>query len=312
MHYPDQDSNWQLVVRHRQGSLEAVVAGIQRRNLAISFGVLLVLAAAMGLIVISSQRARKLAQLQMDFVAAVSHELRTPLAVISSAAENIADGVVAGKEQVAQYGTLIKDQSRQLIQLVEQILLFAAAREDRYRYNMRPLKVAELIDAALANTAGSATAAGVTVEQEIAPDLPPVGGDLGALVHCLQNLITNAIKYGGDARWLRIRARAEGQAGQRREVQISVEDKGLGISAADLPHIFEPFYRSPSATDAQIHGTGLGLPLAREIAQAMGGRLTVESHPGKGSCFTLFLLSADEVKSQAGVQATTEPGLSKT
>jgi signal transduction histidine kinase len=305
IHYGDNDTgaDWQLLVRHRQGSLEAVVAGMRRRNLTLSFGVLLVLAAGIAIIVVSSQRARILARLQMDFVAAVSHELRTPLAVISSAAENIADGVVAGKQQLTEYGTEIKNQAKQLMQLVEQILLFAATRDSRHQYNVRPLHVADVIDAALKNTSALIEGAGITVEQEIAPNLPLVSGDLSALSHCLQNLITNAVKYGGDARWMGIQAELSEGQGQSREVQISVADKGLGIPAAEQQHIFEPFYRSSSATAAQIHGTGLGLPLARDIAEAMGGSLTVASEPGKGSRFTLHLRVADTAEVPVGAPA---------
>jgi signal transduction histidine kinase len=80
-------------------------------------------------------------------------------------------------------------------------------------------------------------------------------------------------------------------------VQISVSDRGIGIDSADLPHIFEPFYRSSSVAAAQIHGTGLGLPLAKSIAEAMHGELTVKSAPGKGSTFTLHLPCADNAGS---------------
>ena len=314
IHYSDADSDWQLLVRHRGGSLEAVVAGMRRRNLELSFGVLLVLAAGIAIILISSQRARVLARLQMDFVAAVSHELRTPLAVISSAAENIADGVVAGKQQLSQYGTEIKNQARHLIQLVEQILLFSATRNKGHHYTLRPLRVADVIDTALKDTAALVEENNITVEREIAPNLPPVMGHLPALSHCLQNLITNAVKYGGDARWMRVTARANDADGHFDEVQISVEDRGLGIGAGELRRIFEPFYRSRSAAAAQIHGTGLGLSLARDIAAAMGGRLTVASEPGKGSCFTLYLRFAEMAELQISPQAApaVNPNLSKT
>src|SRR2546423_3305034 len=176
LHYSDQDQALQLSVRHRKGSLDAVVAGIRRRNLAISFAVLLVLAASMGMVIITSQRARTLARLQMDFVAAVSHELRTPVAVISSAGENIADGVVSGKQQLTQYGNVIKTQARQLIQLIEQILLFAATRDKQPRYDVRPMEVAELVERALNNTGALLQGEGFTVEKHIAPNLPQVMG----------------------------------------------------------------------------------------------------------------------------------------
>jgi signal transduction histidine kinase len=275
---------------------------------------LLVLTAGIGIILVSTRRARILARLQMDFVAAVSHELRTPLAVISSAAENIADGVVAGKQQLSEYGAEIKNQAKQLMQLVEQILLFAATRDKRHHYSLGPLRVSDVIEAALKDTAGLIESAGVTVEQDIAPNLPPIVGDLPALSHCLQNLITNAVKYGGDARWMRIRAKAFDEEGHFDKVQISVEDKGLGIGSNELRRIFEPFYRSREAAAAQIHGTGLGLSLARDISEAMRGSLTVTSEPGKGSCFTIYLPFADVAQLQTRPQAATavNPDLSKT
>src|SRR3990172_2294573 len=132
-------------------------------------------------------------------------------------------------------------------------------------------------------------AAEFTVERESEPTLPPVMGDLLALSQCLQNLITNALKYASEQRWIGIRARISEQGVSGKEIQVSVSDRGIGIGAADLPHIFEPFYRSPSAAAAQIHGTGLGLPLAKSIAEAMKGHLTVTSEPGRGSTFTLHL-----------------------
>lgn len=312
--YSDSDNEWQLLVRHRMGSLEAVVSGMRRRNLAFSFGVLLVLAAGIGIVLISTQRAQALAKLQMDFVAAVSHELRTPLAVISSAAENIIDGVVAGKQQLSQYGIEIKSQAKHLIQLVEQILQFSTTRNKGHHYGLRPLRVSDVIDTALKDTAGLIEESGVTVERQVAPNLPPVMGDLPALSHCLQNLITNAVKYGGDARWMRITAKANDAHGQFDEVQITVEDKGLGIGASEQRRIFEPFYRSRSAAAAQIHGTGLGLSVARDIATAMGGRLTVTSEPGKGSCFALYLRFAEvaELQTTAQTAAAVNPNLSKT
>jgi signal transduction histidine kinase len=288
MPYSDARTGWRLIVHNRKGSLDAVVAGIRSRNLALSFGVLLLLAASMGMIIVASQRAQRLARLQMDFVAAISHELRTPLAVICSAADNISDGLVEGREQLTKYGTVIKNQGQQLNQLVEQILLFATTRQSGNLYNFRPLHVSEILDAALHNTTGLVQAEQIVVEQHVEPNLPEVMGDLSAFSQCLQNLITNAVKYCGPHRWIGIRAcLSDGDRGQ--EIQISIEDKGLGIAPSELPHIFEPFYRSPAVTAAQIHGTGLGLPLAKSMAQAMGAKITVSSTPGQGSTFTLIM-----------------------
>lgn len=284
------DLDWQLIVRHRRGGpMGAFVSELQRRDLMISFGVLFLLVVSMAMLMITSYRAQRLAKLQMNFVTTISHELRTPLTVIGSAADNIAHGVVEGKQQLTQYGSVIGNQARQLSGLVEQILLFAAAREGQQRYNSRPLNVSEIIEATLANAAGSLRAAEFTVEQDIEPGLPAVMGDLSALSQCLQNLITNALKYSSEEHWIGIRACLEEQGDRGREIQISISDRGMGIASSDLPHIFEPFYRSSTVTAAQIHGTGLGLALARSIAEAMGGVLTVKSTLGQGSTFTLHL-----------------------
>jgi signal transduction histidine kinase len=292
-HYSSDQGVWEVVVKHQRGSVEAVVNSLRRRNLMVSFGVLVLLAVTMALIVIGAQRASRLARMQLDFVAGVSHEVRTPLAAISSAAENIAHGVVKDEQQLVRYGNSILKQSRQLTHLVEQVLLFAATQQSTRHYEVRPVDVGEVIDAVLESTSGIVAAARVSVERQIEPGLPPVNADFGALAQCLQNLITNAVKYGGNSRWLRVRASARKEKGIAREIEVSVEDKGIGISKKDIRHIFEPFYRSPAVTESQIHGTGLGLPLTRTLVEAIGGQLAAQSELGKGSSFTIRLSCAD-------------------
>jgi len=292
LHYPTGD--WELLARHQSGSVDAAVTALHYRSLAINFGVLLLLTATTVLIIVTSQRARRLAQLQMDFVAGVSHELRTPLTGIVSAAENIADGVVRGEERVSRYGAAILMQAQQLSDLVEQILLFAATERNGHRYVFQMADVEEVIEAAIRNASPVIRNSGSKVEREIPPDLPQVVVDFRALTHCLQNLITNAIKYGGDSKWVGIRASTANGANNPQEVRITISDKGMGIEPKDLERIFEPFYRTEGAASAQIHGSGLGLPLAKTMVEAMGGRLTVESVPQQGSAFTIHL----PVKSQ--------------
>jgi len=243
---------------------------------------------------VGSQRARRLARLQMDFVAGISHELRTPLAVISSAAENIAHGVVEDKQQLVRYGNTIVKQTRQLTQLVEQVLQFAATQQAPRNYGLGAVNLSDVVEAALEGTASTVAAAGFTLERRVEAGLPPVSADFSGLVQSLQNLITNAVKYGGEKRWLRISAAAVKEKGQTQEVELAVEDHGIGISKEEMKHIFEPFYRSPAVAESGIHGTGLGLPLTRKIVEAMGGRLTTVSELGKGSSFTIHLQVAEE------------------
>jgi signal transduction histidine kinase len=279
---------WQLVVKHRSGSVEDAVAAGRRRNLAVSFGILLVLAVGMGMLVVWTGRAQRLARLQVEFVAGVSHELRTPLAVISSAADNLAAGVVEAKEHVRQYGTLIGSEVHRLSSMVEQILLFASGEARQRPYEIRPVDVGEVVDRVLSGADGIIDEADFTVEKQIQPGLPPALADAGALAQCLHNLISNALKYGRDRRWLGIRGQLV-ETDRGPEIEVRVEDKGMGIDREDLPHIFEPFYRSRAVRSAQIRGTGLGLSLTKRITEAMNGRLSVTSESGKGSAFTLHL-----------------------
>jgi signal transduction histidine kinase len=304
-HYAESQGMWKLTATHKSGSVEAAVGALRRRNLMASFGVLGVLAITMGLILVGSQRARRLARLQMDFVAGISHELRTPLAVISSAAENIAHGVVEDKQQLVRYGNTIVKQSRQLTQLVEQVLQFAATQQPQGKQAFGQVSILEVVDAALEGTNAMMAAAGFTVERRIDAGLPPVNADFAALVRSLQNLITNAVKYGGEQRWLRVSAAPAPDKGQ--EIELAVEDRGIGIGKDDIEHIFEPFYRSPAVSESQIHGTGLGLPLARTIIESMGGRLTAKSELGKGSSFIIHLPVARESKLKERQSATDKP-----
>src|ERR1035438_6904398 len=145
------EAPWQLLARHTGGSLEAVVAADRRRNLLLSFGVLSLLAVSMALIIVSTQRARRLARLQMEFVAGVSHELRTPVAVICSAADNLAEGFVGAKDQVKEYGALIRNEGRRLAGMIEQILRFAAGQSRPVSYDLGPVPVPEAVARVLAN-----------------------------------------------------------------------------------------------------------------------------------------------------------------
>ncbi len=279
---------WALVVKPTEGSLDTAVQSLRRKNTAVSFGVLVLLAISMGMIVVSAQRAQRLAKLQMQFVAGISHELKTPLAVIGSAADNLAAGIVDSPERIKDYGTLIRTEGRRLSTMVDQTLDFAAGQANRASYTLTPLAPAKMIDAALELTAPAIEEARATVEKTIEPGLPDVEADENAVKQVLQNLVSNALKYGGPAKRVAIRAEAyEGPNG--RQVRISVGDNGAGIPPDELAHIFEPFYRCKAARDAQIQGAGLGLSLARDMARATGGEISVESTAAEGSSFALHL-----------------------
>jgi two-component system sensor histidine kinase SenX3 len=280
---------WKLLLRHPAGSLEAAVGSLRRRNLIVSSSILGVLGASMGLLVLATRRAQRLARQQMEFVAAVSHELRTPLAVIRSAADNLADGVVRDEEQIRRYGELMRSEGRRLTEMVEQILELAGIQSGQRGFALRAVAIEPLLRDIIASSASLIERAGVEVDLRIPPDLPPVLGDQPALRRAFENLIANAVKYGASGRWIGVFA-----AKSDSDVTVTVADRGMGIAPADQSRIFEPFYRSNEAVAAQIQGAGLGLSLVERIVAAHRGRITVKSAPGEGSEFSISLRAAGE------------------
>ena len=283
----DDQGAWEVRVRHRDGSLESIVARSRRRNLAISLTVLGLLAASLLLALASAARQRRLARQQMEFVAAVSHELRTPLAVICSAGENLADGVVADGNQVKRYGALIETEGRRLGDMVERVMEFAGISAGTAMRGRAAVDVPKLMAEAADAVRRDADDRGVALTVHQNGALPPIVGDRDALRSAVQNVIGNAVKY--SARGGSVDVSAHLANGAARRVQITVADRGLGIDAADLPHVFKPFYRGRRAVDAQVRGTGVGLSVVRHVVDAHGGSIAIDSRAGEGTTVVVEL-----------------------
>ncbi len=272
-----------LSVRHNAGSLEAVVNQARIRNLAVTSGILLLMLAAIAALLQFTRRAQKLAEVQMEFVASVSHELRTPLAVIRTAAHNLKGGVVSNTKQVQRYGTLIVDEAERLTTIVEQVLRFANAKAGRTIAQQSPTDIRTLVEETIASTSTVLDDSHCQIETRIEDNLPPVLADSNALKHAIQNLLTNAAKYGSEGGWIGITVTSPDDS----VVEIKVADRGPGIPAEERNQIFDPFFRGRRAVDDQIHGTGLGLNLVKRIVDAHKGSVTVHSEPGQGTEFLL-------------------------
>ena len=277
-----------IAAAHVSGSLSGVVERQRLRSLAVGLGVLAVLAFAAAAVVVSAGRAQRLAEMQVEFIAGVTHELRTPLAVIRSAGENIADGVVTPDPRVKRYGELVRDQGRRLSEMVEQTLQFAALDSGRRAFQLEPLDVGKVVSDVLEQAQPIITESRFTVQQEAAAAVPPARADAHAVKQIVANLVSNAIKYGQPGRWLGV-ATSLDEGGQKPRVRVSVSDRGMGIPASEAGRIFDPYFRGAGASEASIQGSGLGLKLARDLAVRMGGDLYFRSESGKGSVFTLYL-----------------------
>lgn len=285
-----EDNAWLLVVKNKSGSLESLVEHSRRHNLALSFGILILLAGSTVMLMLATARARSLARQQMEFVAGVSHELRTPLTVIHSTSYNLSKGMIQDPDRVQQYGEVIQSEARRLINQVERMLSFAGIQSGRRIYDPQPTNVAETIDRALAEYANAFRDDGWQIEKQIEEHLPPALTDAPALESALKNLLENALKYASQGKWLSVSAGQDnGRSKRCWEIHITIADHGPGIPAKDLPHIFEPFYRGQDVVTSSISGAGLGLSLVERQLRALGGRVTVQSLINSGTSFTLHL-----------------------
>ncbi len=281
-------ARWELLVQHREGSVESAVSSARLRSIGATTAILILMLLAIGSLVHFTLRAQRLAEIQMQFVAGVSHEVRTPLTVIRNATYNLSHGVVNVNDprQLERYLKLILTQAEKLTDIVEQVMRFATAKAGKVVSRRETVWVGPVIEEALAMSEAVLAQSRCVVEKNIDPALAPVLGDPVAIRHALQNLIGNASKYGADGGWIGITAEnSDGQAG--RLCVITVADRGPGIPMAEQKAIFDPFYRGRSAVDDQVSGAGLGLTLVRRIVEEQNGSIEVQSRPGEGAAFIM-------------------------
>jgi signal transduction histidine kinase len=287
-------SRWRLLARHKSGSLEALVARTQRRNLAVSAGVLLLILGTVAMLIRYSRQAQRLAEQQMNFVTGVSHELRTPLTVIRTAAYNLSSPKFRRDDaHIERYGKMIEAESGKLEGMVDQVLRFASASAGHAVRGLEPVSVAALLETELANMHEAIESRGVILDERIDPALPVVMADTGALRLAFRNLLDNALKYGvGETRRIGVHARAM-QTAHGAAAEICVADSGPGIPPDEQGRIFDAFFRGRRAVLDQVHGTGLGLNLVKTIVEAHGGSVSVESGASSGTSFTIRIPAAE-------------------
>jgi signal transduction histidine kinase len=228
------------------------------------------------------RRELHMAEMRGHFVSSVSHELRTPLTAIRMFAETLREGRLEQERAREEYLETIVSESERLTRLVDNVLDFSRIERGRKTYRFRPLSLGGVVRAAARAVQYPLASQGFRLTMEVDEELPMVRGDPDALEQAVLNLLTNAIKYSGDSREIGLRLRhIDGSA------EIQVVDRGLGVPAEEQKRIFEKFYRVPTRENELLPGTGLGLTLVEHVARAHGGHVTVESHPGEGSTFSI-------------------------
>ena len=260
-----------------------------RRNLfAASLGLMVLIIAASSYFVFGAvNRELRVARLQSDFVAAVSHEFRTPLTAMCHLTELLEEGQ-APPGRVAQYHRALAKESRRLHAMVEGLLDFGRMEAGRRTYELADVDanslVAEIVREFREQRTDDAPRVHLTPPHQSSDAPLMIRADRNALTVVLRNLLDNAIKYSPALGKVVVSVKPDGAF-----VGISVDDEGPGVSKAESQDIFRKFTRGAAARTMNVKGTGIGLTLAAEIVRAHGGRLEVDSEPGRGSRFTTFL-----------------------
>ena len=218
---------------------------------------------------------------QIQFVSDASHELRTPIAVIQGYADMLARWGRSDESVREEAVAAIRSESRAMKVLVEQLLFIARHDKSPQRYKMDYFDLQDIAGETVRETrliAGDHTVAEGVMESAI------VLGDRDALKQALRVFLDNALKYTAPDGHITVSCRRDGSY-----ARLTVEDDGVGIAEEDLTRIFDRFYRTPDARGGPVDGHGLGLSIARIIVQAHGGRIEVQSSPGRGSRFHMLL-----------------------
>jgi two-component system phosphate regulon sensor histidine kinase PhoR len=224
-------------------------------------------------------------QMRVDFVANASHELRTPLATLVGYAETLREqGAELDVGTRERFTAIVHDEARRMQRLVEDLISLSRIEAERFSPPRDALDLGRLVRDAIAGVHALAEERGSEIGVEIEPELPPIAGDLSQILQVVDNLVSNALRYGRRGAPVRVGLRRE-----RDMVHLTVADEGEGIAPDHIPRITERFYRVDPSRSRSLGGTGLGLSIVKHIVERHRGRLRFESELGKGTIVHVLL-----------------------
>jgi signal transduction histidine kinase len=235
---------------------------------------------------VSLAELRRVNKIRRDFVANVSHELKTPATSLRLLAESLVEIMDEDPDQARFFAEQLKNETDRLAQLITDLLDLARLESEEGVQNPAPVDLRSILMAVLARLRPTARRKNITLswKRSSSAGTHTVRGDETQLVSMFANLVDNAVKYTPSGGQVEVVCEPNGS-----EVVVRISDTGIGIPEQNLTRIFERFYRVDKARSKQTGGTGLGLSIVRHVAENHGGRVTVESAPGKGSTFTVYL-----------------------
>ena len=256
-------------------------AGLGRLAVMVTVGAVLFILFAVGavMLVVDARRARRESERKTSFVSNVSHELKTPLTSIRLCAEMLSEGRAKDDAARARYLDVITKESGRLARLVDNVLDFGRLEQNRRKYDLSDVDLCDLVRGAAESQRSRVEAAGMALSVSVAeaPVVRRVDGD--AVSQIVLNLIDNAVKYAADGKALDVWVAADGT--------VVVADRGPGVPKCDRERVFERFYRCDDSLAAKSSGSGLGLSIARRLAEGMGGSLVCTARESGGAEFRL-------------------------
>jgi two-component system phosphate regulon sensor histidine kinase PhoR len=226
---------------------------------------------------------RQVEEMRRDFVANVSHELRTPLSIFRGYLETLLDDPHQPPGELLRILEIMERHSDRLNALVEDVLSLARLESPGTELDLSEVNLAELLHAIMRDWEKRFAAKQLKSHLNFPGDLPHLQADESRLQEVIYNLLDNAVKYSQPGGTVSLRAEIVAD-----RVRISVADQGVGIREADLPRIFERFYRVDPGRSRQEGGTGLGLAIVKHLVEAHGGRVEAESELGRGTTILLY------------------------
>jgi Na+/proline symporter/nitrogen-specific signal transduction histidine kinase len=233
----------------------------------------------------ANERLKELDRMKDDFISTVTHELRTPLTSIRAFSEILLEDPKTNLANRQKFLAIIVKETERLTRLINQVLDMAKIESGNAEWHTADIDLQEVIEESLAATSTLFADKRISLDKQLAADLPRVRADRDRLIQVMLNLLSNAVKFcEEDSGRVTVRLSAEGGV-----ARVDVEDNGTGIAEADQATIFEKFRQVGDTMTAKPQGTGLGLPISRQIVEHFGGRLWVKSSLGKGATFSFTL-----------------------
>jgi len=238
---------------------------------------------------VDRSEARAAEQMRVDFVANASHELRTPLSTLIGYTETLREqSEDIDPETRDRFLSVVHDEARRMQRVVEDLISLSRIEAEKFTAPTDAVTLEPLIDQALEGERRTADERGSALLREVAPDLPRVAGDSGQIRQLIDNLLSNALRYGEPGTPVTVAAQPEGQM-----VRLSVADQGEGIAPDHVARVTERFYRVDTSRSRSLGGTGLGLSIVKHIVERHRGRLSIDSEVGRGTTVHVLLPVAE-------------------